>query len=350
MPSFPAERPIRHPRKIAFLAFDGALATDIAGPSDAFGIVNRLHEDEALPALPKPAYEIRYLSLRGGLIRASSGLILETEKPSAKLLAEFDTLIVSGGSWMLETIKDKALVRWIAKAAPRARRICSVCSGAFLLAEAGLLDGRNAVTHWAMVDAFRARYPQVKLALDPIYVEDGKVWTSAGVTAGIDLALALIRRDHGAAIATRVAKQMVVFLQRPGGQAQFSAALLAQSAAAKQDDPLMEITAYIAANLDRDLSVAALADQAGMSPRSFARLFSNSQTPAKLVEATRVEAAARALSDSQASVKQIAAQCGFGDEERMRRAFLRKLGVAPSEYRGRFASTTPSASADQKLA
>lgn len=334
MPSNSAKPP--KPRRIAFLAFDGALATDVAGPSDAFSIVNRLHEDETLPALPKPAYELHYLSLRGGPIRASSGLILETERPSAKLLAGLDTLIVSGGSWMLETIRDKALVRWIARAAPKARRACSVCSGAFLLAEAGLLDGRNAVTHWAMVDEFRARYPKVKLALDPIYVEDGKVWTSAGVTAGIDLALALIRRDHGAEIATRVAKQMVVFLQRPGGQAQFSAALLAQETQAAKADPLLATTAYIAAHLDRDLSVAALAAQAGMSPRSFARLFGNDLTPAKLVEATRVEAAARALSDSTASIKQIAAQCGFGDEERMRRAFLRKLGVAPSGYRERF--------------
>jgi transcriptional regulator GlxA family with amidase domain len=341
MPSFsakPARRPgPQRPRRIAFVAFDGALATDIAGPSDAFGIVNRLHEDETLPSLPRAAYDVRYVSLHGGLVRASSGLTIDTERVSAKLLADLDTLIISGGSWMSETIKDKALVRWIAKAAPRARRVCSVCSGAFLLAEAGLLDGRNAVTHWSMIDEFRARYPKVKLALDPIYVEDGKVWTSAGVTAGIDLALALIRRDHGAEIATRVAKQMVVFLQRPGGQAQFSAALLAQETASRRDDPLIEITAYIAANLDRALSVNALAEQAGMSPRSFARLFANGLTPAKLVEATRVEAAARALSESQSSIKQIAAQCGFGDEERMRRAFLRKLGVAPSEYRERFA-------------
>jgi transcriptional regulator GlxA family with amidase domain len=328
MPSISAKAP--KPRRIAFIAFDGALATDIAGPSDAFGIVNRLTPDAPL------AYELRYVSLRGGLVRASSGLTIETERLSAKLLAGLDTLIVSGGSWMLETIKDKALVRWIAKAAPRARRVCSVCSGTFLLAEAGLLDGRNAVTHWAMVDEFRARYPKVKLALDPIFVEDGKIWTSAGVTAGIDLALALIRRDHGAEIATRVAKQMVVFLQRPGGQAQFSAALLAQETQAAKDDPLLAITAYIAAHLDRDLSVNALAAQAGMSPRSFARLFINGLTPAKLVEVTRIEAAARALSESQGSIKQIAAQCGFGDEERMRRAFLRKLGVAPSVYRERF--------------
>jgi transcriptional regulator GlxA family with amidase domain len=323
---------------VLFVAFEGALSVDIAGPADAFGIVNRLHEDERLPSLPKPAYEVRYVSLRGGLVRASSGLTLQTERAAPRMLRDLDTLIVSGGSWMLETIKDRALVRWIAKAAPRARRVCSVCSGAFLLAEAGLLDGRNAVTHWAMNEEFRARYPKVKLALDPIFVEDGKVWSSAGVTAGIDLALALIRRDLGAEIALRVAKQMVVFLQRPGGQAQFSAALLAQETQAAKDDPLLEITTYVAAHLDRDLSVAALAAQAGMSPRSFARLFSDGLTPAKLVEAARVEAAARALSESQSSIKQIAAQCGFGDEERMRRAFLRKLGVAPRDYRRGFAS------------
>ncbi|HWA49959.1 MAG TPA: GlxA family transcriptional regulator [Dongiaceae bacterium] len=337
MPSFSAKPAKGKPRKVAFIAFDGALATDIAGPSDAFGIVNRLPEDDADLRLPQPTYDIRYVSLQGGLVRASSGLTINTTRPNAKLLAGLDTLIVSGGSWMLETIKDRALVRWIAKAAAQARRVCSVCSGAFLLAEAGLLDGRNAVTHWTMVEEFRARYPKVKLALDPIYVEDGKVWTSAGVTAGIDLTLALIRRDLGADIAARVARQMVMFLQRPGGQAQFSAALLAQEAAARADDPLIDITAYIAANLDRDLSVNALAAQAGMSPRSFARLFKSGQTPAKLVEATRVEAAGRALSETQNSIKQIAVQCGFGDEERMRRAFLRKLGVAPSAYRERFA-------------
>jgi transcriptional regulator GlxA family with amidase domain len=214
-----------------------------------------------------------------------------------------------------------------------------VCSGAFLLAEAGLLDGRDAVTHWALSDEFRARYPKVKLALDPIHVKDGNVWTSAGVTAGIDLALALIRRDFGAEVSMAVAKQMVVFLERPGGQAQFSAALLAQAAARERGDVLRGIASYVAGNLEKDLSVAALARQARMSPRSFARLFDDRPdklTPAKLVESIRVEAAARALSQSRDPVKRIAALCGFGDEERMRRAFLRTLGVAPSDYRARF--------------
>lgn len=323
------------PRRIVLLAFEGALALDIAGPSDAFGIANRLEHNRP------PYYSLRYVSVRGGPVRASSGLTLETERVGAHVFAELDTLIVSGGSFMQETILDKALVRWIARAARHARRVCSVCSGAFLLAEAGLLDGRTAVTHWSMTELFRARYPKVRLALDPIFVEDGKIWTSAGVTAGIDLALALIRRDLGPAIAMATAKDMVMFMQRPGGQAQFSAALLGQAALRQHDDPMIEIASYVSANLASDLSVATLARKVSMSPRSFARLFdgrSDNLTPAKLVEGIRVEAAARALSETSNPIKQIAAICGFGDEERMRRAFLRKLGVAPSEYRARFAS------------
>ena len=323
------------PRRIVLLAFEGALALDIAGPSDAFGIANRLEDNRP------PYYSLRYVSVRGGPVRASSGLTLETERVGAHVFAELDTLIVSGGSFMQETILDKALVRWIARAARHARRVCSVCSGAFLLAEAGLLDGRTAVTHWSMTELFRARYPKVRLALDPIFVEDGKIWTSAGVTAGIDLALALIRRDLGPAIAMATAKDMVMFMQRPGGQAQFSAALLGQAALRQRDDPMIEIASYVSANLASDLSVATLARKVSMSPRSFARLFdgrSDNLTPAKLVEGIRVEAAARALSETSNPIKQIAAICGFGDEERMRRAFLRKLGIAPSEYRARFAS------------
>jgi transcriptional regulator GlxA family with amidase domain len=322
------------PRRVVLLAFEGALALDIAGPSDAFGIANRL--DRTRP----PYYSLRYVSLRGGAVRTSSGLTLETERVGAHLFTDLDTLIVSGGSFMEQTVLDKALVRWIARAAPHARRLCSVCSGAFLLAEAGLLDGRTAVTHWDMTDLFRARYPKVRLQLDPIFVEDGNIWTSAGVTAGIDLALALIRRDLGPAVAMATAKDMVMFMQRPGGQAQFSAALLGQAALRRRDDPMIEIATYISANLAGDLSVSALARKVSMSPRSFARLFdrrSDNLTPAKLVEGMRVEAAARALSETSNPIKQVAAICGFGDEERMRRAFVRKLGVAPSEYRSRFA-------------
>ncbi len=333
MPSFPAKPRPGGPRRIVFVVFEGALATDIAGPSDAFGIANRHDPARA------PLYDLRYVSLAGGPVRTSSGLVLETARARAESLDRIDTLLVSGGSFIQQTILDRPLLRWIAKAGGRARRTCSVCSGAFLLAEAGLLEGRNAVTHWSMTDIFRARYPGVKLALDPIFVEDGPVWSSAGVTAGIDLAVALIGRDHGAALSMEVAKQMVMFLQRPGGQAQFSAALLAQAGACRRDDALHAITSHVAENLAADLSVEALAGRAGMAPRTFARLFADRAdglTPAKLVESLRVEAATRALVGSNHPVKRIAADCGFGDEERMRRAFLRRLGVAPNDYRARF--------------
>jgi transcriptional regulator GlxA family with amidase domain len=334
IPAKPGDRPGK--RLVVFVAFEGVLGVDIAGPADAFGIASRMASDRP------QAYDLRYASAAGGPVRTSSGMTVQTESLAAVQHGRIDTLVVSGGSWIEETVRDNALIGAISESARSARRVCSVCSGAFLLAEAGLLDGRRAVTHWAMADEFRARYPRVQLAVDPIYVQDGKVWTSAGVTAGIDLSLALIRRDLGSEMAMRVAKQMVVFLQRPGGQAQFSAALLAQATAKKADDPLLGITAYVAANLDRDLSVSALAERAGMSPRTFARLFegrADGLTPAKLVEATRVEAATRSLSETRAPIKQIANQCGFGDEERMRRAFLRRLGVAPSAYRERFANT-----------
>jgi len=336
MPSIPAKA---RPRRIVFVVFEGALATDIAGPSDAFGIANRT--DETRDAL----YELRYVSIAGGPVRTSSGLVVETSRARSEPLDGIDTLIVSGGSFIQETILDQPLVRWIAKASALARRTCSVCSGAFLLAEAGLLEGRNAVTHWSMADVFRARYPNVKLALDPIFVQDGPVWSSAGVTAGIDLAVALIGRDHGSALAMAVSKQMVMFLQRQGGQAQFSAALLAQAGTCRRDDALPAITSYIAENLAGDLSVEALAAEARMAPRTFARLFADRPdglTPAKLVESLRVEAATRALVASAHPVKQIAADCGFGDEERMRRAFLRRLGVAPNDYRVRFSARAPS--------
>jgi transcriptional regulator GlxA family with amidase domain len=320
-------------RRILFILFDGALATDIAGPADAFAMVNRLKGSAA------PVYALSYLSMKGGPVQTSCGLALDSDRATMERLTDLDTVIVAGGSFIDDLLRDKDLIGWIAQAGSKAGRICSVCSGAFLLAEAGLLDRRRAVTHWADIDAFRARYPRVRLTADPIFVEDGPVWTSAGVTAGIDLALALIGRDFGPALSMTIAQRMVMFLQRPGGQAQFSAPLLAQAALRARDDPLLGIAAYIADNLTGDLSVIALADRAGMTPRTFARQFahrSQGLTPAKLVESVRVEAAARALSDSADPVKQIALLCGFGDEERMRRAFLRNLGVAPSDYRARF--------------
>jgi transcriptional regulator GlxA family with amidase domain len=229
------------------------------------------------------------------------------------------------------------LVAHIRRWSGRARRTCSVCTGAFLLAAAGLLDGRRAATHWAACRELQKRYPAVRVEPDPIFVQDGAIWTSAGVTAGIDLTLALIEADLGHAVAMRVARRLVVFLKRPGGQSQFSAPLSAQVAA---DDALGALHGWMAENLDTDLRVERLAARAGMSPRTFARIYTATlgTTPAKTVERLRVEAARRALENDGAPVKLIAHRCGFGDEERMRRAFVRRLGISPSDYRARFAS------------
>ena len=217
------------------------------------------------------------------------------------------------------------------------RRLASVCSGTFLLAEAGLLDGRRATTHWRVCDELAHRYPKITVERDPIFVGDRGVYTSAGVTAGMDLALALVEEDHGRELALRVARQLVMFLKRPGGQSQFSAQLAVQAA---DREPLRELQAWIADHLDADLSVAELASQVAMSERNFARVFTREVglTAARFVERARVEGARRRLEESTDGVEMIAARCGFGSAEVMRRAFLRLLGVPPSAYRGRFRS------------
>jgi transcriptional regulator GlxA family with amidase domain len=214
--------------------------------------------------------------------------------------------------------------------------VASVCTGAFLLAASGLLDGRRAVTHWRSCDRLRERHPTVCVEEDRIYVRDGKVWTSAGVTAGIDLALALVEEDLGRDLALAVARHLVVFLKRPGGQSQFSTMLAAQSAG----DPFARLHQWMAAHLDADLRVERLAEAAGMSPRNFARVYVQrmGRTPAKAAEAMRIEAARRALEEGGASIEVVARRCGFGDEERLRRSFLRRLGVGPRAYRTRFAA------------
>jgi transcriptional regulator GlxA family with amidase domain len=248
---------------------------------------------------------------------------------------EVDTLVVPGGEGTREAFRDEALVSWIRRAAGRARRVTSVCTGAFLLAEAGLLDGRRATTHWSACSALRRRYPSITVEDDPIFVRDEHVWTSAGVTAGMDLALALVEEDAGKEAALAVARQLVLFVRRPGGQAQFSAQL---SADAAEREPLRELQAWIVDHLAEDLTVDALAQRAHMSPRNFARAFKREvgMTPAAYVERSRVERAQQALQTSEAPVALVARRCGFGTAGTLRRAFHRRAGVSPAEYRSRF--------------
>jgi transcriptional regulator GlxA family with amidase domain len=269
-----------------------------------------------------------------GWITFTNGLRLAAA-PLPEPPGRFDTLVVAGGAGARAAIEDAAVVDWIARASRRARRTVSVCTGAYLLAAAGLLDGRRATTHWQFCDDFAARFPAVEIDPDPVFIREDNVWTSAGVTAGMDLSLALVEQDLGAEVALAVARLLVVFLKRPGGQAQFSGALSAQQASIPA---LRELQAWIAGHLTEDLSVPALAARADMTERSFARAFRREvgQTPAAYVEALRIERARALLEDGAPSLETVAHQTGFNSPEVLRRAFQRRVGVSPAAYRERF--------------
>jgi transcriptional regulator GlxA family with amidase domain len=246
-----------------------------------------------------------------------------------------DTLVIPGGQGTREAHRDEALIRWIRRTAKRSRRVTSVCTGAFLLAEAGLLDGGRATTHWSQCAALRDQYPAIEVDPGPIFIKDGNIATSAGVTAGIDLALALVEDDLGRDMALAIARHLVVFLRRPGNQSQFSAQLSAQVA---RRAPLRDVQQWIAEHPAGDLSVEALAGKASLSPRHFARAFAAEVglPPGRYVERTRLEAARRHLEDTAEGIEQTARACGYRTPEAMRRAFIEALGVSPAEYRRRF--------------
>ncbi|MGF3027819.1 GlxA family transcriptional regulator [Methylobacterium aquaticum] len=317
-------------RDVVFVVFPGALLLDMSGPLGAFEISCEDARGEA------GTYGLTVASRDGGLVRMSCGLEIVTQP--LKACQGADTLIVVGGPGVHTAAADAVLLHRLRVIAAGARRVCSVCTGAFVIAAAGLLDGRRAVTHWGSCELLRSRFPDVSVADDAIYVKDGAVWTSAGVTSGIDLALALIEEDRGRLEAIRVARRLVVYLKRTGGQTQFSVPLSLQAA---DDGGFEALHAWVQSNLSADLRVEDLADRVGMSPRTFARHYAQrvGQTPAKVIERFRIEAARRALEETGLSVKEIAVQHGFGDEERMRRAFQRRLGVGPLAYRQHFSTT-----------
>jgi transcriptional regulator GlxA family with amidase domain len=304
---------------------------DFAGPLEVFTGATRLLETTGRH---ERGYEVRLVAHGDGAIRTSSGL---TVTPHAGLgdPSAIDTLIVAGGTGCTEAARDLVLLEWISQVASTARRTASVCTGAFLLAAAGLLDGRRATTHWASAAELAARHPAVEVDPEPIFLRDGPIWTSAGVTAGMDLALALVEEDLDRDAALTIARHLVLFLRRPGNQSQFSAALSAQQPAR---EPLREVQRYVVEHPAADLSVETLAGRAHMSPRHFARAFraETGGTPARYVERVRLERARRRLEDTTEPIATIAAACGFGTAETMRRVFLRSLGVGPAEYRRRF--------------
>ena len=317
-----------------FVAFDDVGLLDLSGAQTVFWAATKAMEARGLKG-----YERLTASVGGGLVRSAEGLVLQTDALTKFRIGTIDTLIVPGSPHMASVLdRSVSLVKWLRRASGVARRTASVCSGAFMLAAAGLLDQKRATTHWLMFDLMKQRFPSVEIDRDAIFVQQGPVWTSAGVTAGIDLALALVEADCGHDIAMEVARELVVFLKRPGGQSQFSELLQAQ---AEDTDTFDELNLWIAGNLDSPgLGVELLAERAHMSPRHFARVYKQKtgRTPAKAVEVFRLEAARRLLEDSTRNVDQIAQLCGFGDEERMRVTFQRNLGVAPRDYRKRFAA------------
>lgn len=320
-------------RLVLFLAFPDMGLLDLTGPQTVFWAASKFMEQRG-----RPGYLRHTVSLAGGLMQTAEGLAVQTRPLSDFAAVPVDTVVVPGSPHIIEVLESSVpLAQWIAQNASRARRTVSVCSGAFLLAQAGMLEHKRAATHWAMCDMLRARHPTVEVDRDAIFIRQGAVWTSAGVTAGIDLALALVEADCGHEVAMDVARELVVYLKRPGGQAQFSELLQAQ---AQEGSIFEELNLWISINLSREnLSVAILADQARMSPRNFARVYKQTtgRTPAKALEAFRLEAAKRMLEDSDHNIDLIARQCGFADEERMRVTFQRNLGIAPRDYRRRFA-------------
>ncbi len=310
-------------RTVLAVLFDGVQSLDVTGPLEVFA-----GAEKHTPG----TYRIRTASLDGAAVRTSSGLTLVPDE-SLAAVPDPHTLLVPGGQGT--RTPDPRLTDWLREHGPRAQRLVSVCTGAILLARTGLLDGLRATTHWAFCDKLSRDHPAVEVDPDPIYVRDGRVSTSAGVTSGIDLALALVEEDLGRHVALAIARHLVVFLRRPGNQAQFSAQLAAQSA---RREPLREVQHWISEHPDADLSVEALAARASLSPRHFARAFQAETgiTPGRYVDQVRLEHARRLLEDTSDGIEEVSRASGYGTPEAMRRAFVRALGTAPAEYRRRF--------------
>ncbi|MEU7892450.1 DJ-1/PfpI family protein [Nonomuraea sp. NPDC049152] len=314
-------------RRVVIVIYEGFQLLDMAGPADVFALAGLLAGDGG--------YRLEVTAVRAGGVAAHNGIATFVDTPLGSIAGPIDTLVVVGGLTTMDFLPDGELVGGVGRLAGLSRRVTSVCSGALLLAEAGLLDGRRATTHWLAADTLRARYPRVEVDADPIYVKDGDVWTSAGVTAGIDLALALVAEDHGHRLAKDVACGLVVYLHRPGGQSQFS---MPMSALPPRSEPLRDLQAFIDANPADDLSVLALARHAGMSERHFSRVFTeqSGMSPGRYVERSRADAARRLLEVTDHPLERVAREAGLGTPETLYRVFRRHWRISPGAYRRRF--------------
>jgi transcriptional regulator GlxA family with amidase domain len=327
------------PRLVAVLAFPDAQLLDVVGPLEVFGRTHRWLREHRPGAR---GYRVEILAERAGPVRTSSGIEVVAHRSLRAARGALDTVLVAGGDGVRQVLTRPPVLRWVGAARRRVQRLGSVCTGAFVLAACGLLRGRRAVTHWASCDELARLHPEVRVERDALYVRDaggsGPVLiTSAGVTAGMDLALALVEEDHGREVALAVARHLVLFLYRPGGQSQFSPQLAAQLA---ERERIRELQTWIATHPESPLSVPELARRAGYSPRQLARLFKAEVgvTPGRFVERARVDLARRRLETTRDGLPSVAAGCGFGTAESMRRRFLSHLGITPSAYRARFGS------------
>jgi transcriptional regulator GlxA family with amidase domain len=322
------------PHVISVLIYPGASAYDAGAVAEVFSTANgQLRRERGVNA---DAYQVEVVSSVPGPVTMEMGLKLMPDRTIKDPARAVDTLFLSGGCWdpIEAAAADQPLISWIKRAAAKSARVASMCTGAFLLAEAGLVKG-NVTTHWAQCERMRQKYPDLRVSADNIYLKEGNIYSSAGGTAAMDLALALVEENLGRKLAMNVARRMVMFLKRPGGQSQFSTALLAQTASS---DALSDLPEWIAENLDADLSVEALAGRAGMSPRNFARVFTaeTGLTPAKYVERARLECARQLIEDTTLPLLTVAGRSGFESDQQLRRTFVRWLGVTPADYVERF--------------
>ncbi len=318
-------------RTVLVLGFPGVQSLDVTGPADVFTTASIALRDQGSPV----TYDLRLVSQHGQPIDTGVGLqfVAHALPDPAEPV---DTLLLPGGTGVHRAVDDAELIEWIRETATRARRVISVCNGAFLAAEAGLLDGRRAATHWAMAEHLAERYPTVEVDAEALFVRSSDhVWTSAGVTAGIDLALAVVEEDHGTELAQLVARWLVLYMRRPGGQSQFAPPVWMPRA---RRDVIRDAQQRIEAEPGRPHRLHDLAQEAAMSPRHFSRVFTEEtgEPPSDYIERVRTDAARRALTESSDTMPVIAARCGFGSSESLRRTFIRRLGVSPDHYRKTF--------------
>ncbi len=326
----------RKVRRIGIVAFPGVEVLDISGPMEVFSFASLGLQRAGVTR--EAVYTFEVLAEKPGPVKTLSGLQIIADRAYCDITNGIDTLLIPGGD-MASVLGDRLLVDWIRAMAPRVRRLASICTGAFLLAESGLLDGRQATTHWDFCNQLACKYPSITVDADRIFVQDDFIFTSAGITSGIDLALAMVEEDWGRELALYVARFLVVFLKRPGGQSQFSAYLTSEPA---RHPDLRDMQAWIMDHPTEDFRIEAIAERMAMSPRNFARVFltETGMTPAKFVERARIDAARYYLESTELPIETVADKSGFRDPERMRRTFHRLLGVSAQDYRARFKSTT----------